>query len=127
MMKVLDVPVYSGKLNNSLLHTYLKQMQPKRRYDICPEMETEYMKLKDKLNRKPMVIHEWPRGFRYDHINCEIWFNTETVLSNRLSRICKNCEFNKVNEKSMKITAKKTSKKNGKKTSKKSKFKFFDT
>ena len=55
MMKILSFKFwmfrfFSGKLNNS---PHLKQMQPKSGYDICPGVETEYLKLKDKLNRKP--------------------------------------------------------------------------
>ena len=41
--QVLDVPIHSGKLNNSLLHTNLKQMQPNSGYDICPRVENEYI------------------------------------------------------------------------------------
>ena len=111
--QVLDVPIHSGKLNNSLLHKYLKQMQPNSGYDICPGVENEYIKLKDKLKRKPMVLHEWPRGIRYDHINCEIWFHSAGISSKQSSRICKNCDSL---IKSMKITAKNIIKRSVKKT-----------
>ena len=111
--QVLDVPIHSGKLNNSLLHKYLKQMQPNSGYDICPGVENEYIKLKDKLKRKPMVLHECPRGIRYDHINCEIWFHSAGISSKQSSRICKNCDSL---IKSMKITAKNIIKRSVKKT-----------
>ena len=41
--QVLDVPIHSGKLHNSLLHTYLKQMQPNSGYDICPGVDNEHI------------------------------------------------------------------------------------
>ena len=106
--QVLDVPFDSGKLNNTILHKYLKQMQHKSGYGICPGVEDHYMKIKDKLKRKPIVLHEWPRGIRYDHVNCEIWFHSAS------SKVCKNCDSL---IKSMNSTVKKNTKRNnGKKT-----------
>ena len=78
-------------------------MQPKSGYDICPGVEDHYMKIKDKLKRKPIVLHEWPRGMRYDHVNCEIWFHSAS------SKVCKNCDSL---IKSMTSTVKKNTKRN---------------
>ena len=79
--QVLDVPIDSGKLNNTSLHIkYLNQMKPNSGYDIYPGVEDQYLKIKDKLKRKPIVLHEWPRGTRYDHVNSNIIKRVPTVM-----------------------------------------------
>ena len=97
------MPIDSGKLNNDLLHKYLKGMKANSGYDICPGVEAEYRQMKDKLKSKPVVLHEWPRGIRNDHVNCEIWFHAAAVSS----KVCRNCNSL---IKSMKSTAKKVAK-----------------
>ena len=116
--QVLDVPVDSGKLSNISLHKYLNQMKPNSVYDICPGVEDQNLKIKDKLKRKPIVLHEWPRGIRYDHVNCDIWFGSAAISSKESSKLCPNCNSL---IKSMKTTAQRVAKKRtGKKTPPKS-------
>ena len=86
--QVLDVPIDSGKLNNTSLHIkYLNQMKPNSGYDIYPGVEDQYLKIKDKLKRKPIVLHEWPRGTRYDHVNSNIIKESPPLCRNCTSLI----------------------------------------
>ena len=93
-------------------------MKPNSGYDISPGVEDQYLKIKDKLKRKPTVLHEWPRGIRYDHVNCDIWFDSAAISSKESSKLCRNCNSL---IKSMKTTAQRVAKKHtGKKTPPKS-------
>ena len=81
----------SGKLNEEALKKYLDQMKSKSGYCLCPGVETTYRSLKNSIVRDPTYLRKWPGGTRYDHVDCELWYNP-TLMSDKLTKTrCYKC------------------------------------
>ena len=89
--QVLDVTIDSGKLNEETMKKYLDQMKPKSGYCLCPGVETTYRSLKNSIFRDPTYLRKWPDGTRYDHVDCELWYNPK-LMSDKLTKTrCYRC------------------------------------
>ena len=103
--QVLDVTLDSGKLTEAILQKYLDQMKPDSDYDMCPGVETVYQGLKHKIQTAPTTLRVWPKGIRYDHTECELWYNPTLVPKKSPSYICQKCS---ILIKTLKTTVKRT-------------------
>ena len=90
--QVLDVTLDTGKLNYEIIQKYLDQMKPMRGYRLCPEVENVYRDKKETLKMKPQALREWPNGIRYDHSECELWFNPKLIQNKGRKSMCRKCD-----------------------------------
>ena len=66
-------------------------MKSKSNYCICPGIETTYKSLKNSIVRDPTYLRKWPGGTRYDHVDCELWYNPK-LMSDKLTKTrCYRC------------------------------------
>ena len=89
--QVLDATLDSGKLTSAILDKYLSQLKLDSGYKLCPGVEQEYVDIKEKLKRKPNVLREWARGMRYDHVECDLWYNPNDTRSMDNKMVCRKC------------------------------------
>ena len=116
--QVLDITMDSGKLNYEILQKYLDQMKQDSGYKLCPGVEKPYKKMKNQLKIKPLALREWPQGIRYDHSDCELWFNPKLLPKKSRKTMCRKCDIlvQSIKQSAKRATSRKEKKTPAKKT-----------
>ena len=90
--QVFLVTIEIGKIDDASFRDCLVQMKAESDFQVCPGILTQYLEIKDEIERKPKNLRLWATIKRADSLDCHLWFNPKDIERRFGKYACMPCQ-----------------------------------
>ena len=91
--QVFLVTLEMGKIDDASFRDCLVQMKAESDFQVCPGILTQYLEIKDEIERKPKNLRLWATIKRADSLDCYLWFNPKDIERRFGKYACMPCQL----------------------------------